>query len=130
MDALALRTVARLRASTTTRVLAAAVIASFLARFWTVPESRGWLLLIAATLCWMADVVPDYVVALGVVVVWEVAGVGPSDRGPCGSRRRCAGARRSSPTTWSPSAWSSSGTWPGSIRAHRASPDSPPRSGS
>lgn len=60
------------------RLLAAAVIASFGAQFWSAPESRGVLLLIAAMLCWILDVVPDYVVALGVVVVWNVAGIGPS----------------------------------------------------
>jgi di/tricarboxylate transporter len=66
------------RASLALRFLAAAVSASFVAQFWAEPASRGWLLLIAATLCWIADVVPDYVVALGMVVVWNVAGIGPS----------------------------------------------------
>ena len=30
-------------------------------------------------LCWTLDVLPDYVVALGVIVVWNVAAIGPSD---------------------------------------------------
>ena len=42
------------------------------------PESRGSVLLIAAILCWILDVLPDYVVALGVIVVWNVAAIGPS----------------------------------------------------
>jgi di/tricarboxylate transporter len=29
-------------------------------------------------LCWTLDVLPDYVVALGVIVVWNVAAIGPS----------------------------------------------------
>jgi di/tricarboxylate transporter len=53
-------------------------IASFAAHFWATPESRGSVLLIAAILCWMLDVLPDYVVALGVIVVWNVAAIGPS----------------------------------------------------
>jgi divalent anion:Na+ symporter, DASS family len=48
------------------------------ADFWTAPELRGSLLLIAATLCWTLNVLPDYVVALGVIVVWNVAGIGPT----------------------------------------------------
>jgi len=46
--------------------------------FWTVPEARGTVLLIAAMLWWSLDLVPDYVVALGVIVVWNVAAIGPS----------------------------------------------------
>jgi len=48
------------------------------ADFWATPESRGSVLLIAAMLCWTLDVLPDYVVALGVIVVWNVAAIGPS----------------------------------------------------
>ena len=53
-------------------------IAAFAAHFWVTPETRGSVLLIAAILCWTLDVLPDYVVALGVVVVWNVAAIGPS----------------------------------------------------
>ena len=53
-------------------------IAAFAAHFWATPETRGSVLLIAAILCWTLDVLPDYVVALGVVVVWNVAAIGPS----------------------------------------------------
>ena len=34
--------------------------------------------MLAAMLCWTLDVLPDYVVALGVIVVWNVAAIGPS----------------------------------------------------
>ena len=47
------------------------------ADFWATPELRGSLLLIAATLCWTLDVLPDYVVALGVIVVLERSGDRP-----------------------------------------------------
>jgi hypothetical protein len=63
----------------TVRLLAIGAIAPLAAHFWMTPESRGILLLIAALLCWTLDVIPDYVVALGVIVVWNVAGVGPSE---------------------------------------------------
>jgi di/tricarboxylate transporter len=53
-------------------------IAAFAAHFWATPETRGSVLLIAAILCWALDVLPDYVVALGVIVVWNVAAIGPS----------------------------------------------------
>ncbi len=53
-------------------------IAPFAAHVWATPQSRGSVLLIAALLCWTLDVLPDYVVALGVIVVWNVAAIGPS----------------------------------------------------
>ncbi len=53
-------------------------IVPYAADFWATPESRGSVLLIAAMLCWTLDVLPDYVVALGVIVVWNVAAIGPS----------------------------------------------------
>jgi di/tricarboxylate transporter len=62
----------------TLRLLAVAAAAPVAVHFWTTPQSRGSVLLIAAMLCWMLDVLPDYVVALGVIVVWNVAGIGPS----------------------------------------------------
>jgi di/tricarboxylate transporter len=59
-------------------MLAVISIAPFAAHAWATPESRGAILLIAAMLCWTLDVIPDYVVALGVIVVWNVAAIGPS----------------------------------------------------
>jgi divalent anion:Na+ symporter, DASS family len=58
--------------------LVAIALVPFVAYFWAMPDSRGSILLIAATLCWVLDVLPDYVVALGVIVVWNVAAIGPS----------------------------------------------------
>jgi len=46
--------------------------------FWADPEARGVVLLIGAMVWWALDVLPDYVVALGVIVVWNVAAIGPS----------------------------------------------------
>src|SRR4029450_9393777 len=46
--------------------------------FWADPEARGVVLLIGAMVWWTLDVLPDYVVALGVIVVWNVAAIGPS----------------------------------------------------
>jgi di/tricarboxylate transporter len=60
------------------RVLMVAALAPVATHFWTTPQSRGSVLLIAAMLCWTLDLLPDYVVALGVIVVWNVAGIGPS----------------------------------------------------
>ena len=60
------------------RLLAVASIAPLVAYFWARPESRGSVLLIGAILCWTLDVLPDYVVALGVIVVWNIAAIGPS----------------------------------------------------
>jgi di/tricarboxylate transporter len=60
------------------RFLAAAAIVALGTAFWRAPGSRGLLLLLAAMVCWILDVVPDYVVALGIVVVWNAAGIGPS----------------------------------------------------
>jgi di/tricarboxylate transporter len=65
------------RLSQASRLLAAMAMVAFGMHFWTTPESRGPLLLVAAVLCWTFDVIPDYVVALGVVVVWNLAAVGP-----------------------------------------------------
>jgi divalent anion:Na+ symporter, DASS family len=67
----------RVRLSQASRLLAAMAMVAFGMHFWTTPESRGPLLLVAAVLCWTFDVIPDYVVALGVVVVWNLAAVGP-----------------------------------------------------
>ena len=60
------------------RLLAVASIAPLVAYFWARPESRGSVLLIGADLCWTLDVLPDYIVALGVIVVWNIAAIGPS----------------------------------------------------
>ena len=60
------------------RLLAVASIAPLVAYFWARPESRGSVLLIGAVLCWTLDVLPDYVVALGVIVVWNIFAIGPS----------------------------------------------------
>lgn len=60
------------------RVLALVATAALAAHFWETPESRAPVLMIAATVLWALDVVPDYVVALGVVVVWNIGKVGPS----------------------------------------------------
>ena len=62
----------------TVRLVAVGSVAPLAAHFLTTPESRGLVLLIAAMLCWTLDAIPDYVVALGVIVVWNVAGIGPS----------------------------------------------------
>ena len=60
------------------RLLAVVSIAPLVAYFWANPESRGSVLLIGAILFWALDVLPDYVVALGVIVVWNIAAIGPS----------------------------------------------------
>lgn len=60
------------------RLLLAAASVPVAVHFWAVPEARGSVLLIAAMLWWSLDLVPDYVVALGVIVVWNVAAIGPS----------------------------------------------------
>ena len=60
------------------RVAAAAAIALLAAQFWASPPSRALVVLIGAVLLWTLDVLPDYVVALGVLVTWNVAGIGPS----------------------------------------------------
>ncbi|HKW95479.1 MAG TPA: SLC13 family permease [Methylomirabilota bacterium] len=60
------------------KLLLAAAIAPVVAHLWATSESRGAILLVAAALCWTLDVVPDHVVALGVIVVWNVAALGPS----------------------------------------------------
>ena len=60
------------------RVLLVVSAVPIAAHFWSVPDARGPVLLSAATLCWMLDFVPDYVVALGLLVVWNVAAIGPS----------------------------------------------------
>jgi divalent anion:Na+ symporter, DASS family len=72
------RVVDRLRVGPAARLLLVLATAPIAAYFWARPESRGSVLLIAAMLCWTLDVLPDYVVALGVVVVWNVAAIGPS----------------------------------------------------
>ncbi len=64
--------------TSTARLLAVISIAPLAARLLATPESRASVLLIAAVLCWILDVLPDYVVALGVIVVWNVAAIGPS----------------------------------------------------
>jgi len=68
----------RLRAVPAARLLAIVALMPFAAHFWATPEARGAVLLVAAMVCWTLDVVPDYVVALGVIVVWNVAAIGPS----------------------------------------------------
>jgi di/tricarboxylate transporter len=68
----------RLSATQAARLLAVVSIVPLVAHFWTTPEARGAVLLVSAILCWTVDVLPDYVVALGVIVVWNVAGIGPS----------------------------------------------------
>lgn len=60
------------------KLLLAASTVPIVAHLWATAESRGSMLLIAAALCWTLDVVPDHVVALGVIVVWNVAAIGPS----------------------------------------------------
>jgi len=72
------RVVERLRMARAARVLVAASTAPIAAYFWGTPEWRGAILLIAAMLWWTIDLVPDYVVALGLIVGWNVAGIGPS----------------------------------------------------
>jgi len=72
------RTVDRLRVAPAARVLVAILALPVAAHYWAVPEWRGSVLLVAAMLCWTLDIVPDYVVALGVIVVWNVAAIGPS----------------------------------------------------
>ena len=68
----------RLSIQPAARLLALASIAPLAAHFWARPDTRGSILLLGAILCWTLDVLPDYVVALGVIVVWNVAGIGPS----------------------------------------------------
>jgi len=68
----------RVRMGPAGRLLAMASIAALAAHFWVRPESRGSVLLIGAILCWTLDVLPDYVVALGVIVVWNIFAIGPS----------------------------------------------------
>ena len=60
------------------RLFAVVSTAPLVAYFWAYPESRGSVLLIGATLFWALDVIPDYAVALGVIVVWNIAAIGPS----------------------------------------------------
>ena len=72
------RIVDRLSIRPAARLLAVASLALLAAHFWARPESRGADLLIGAILCWTLDVLPDYVVALGVIVVWNIAAIGPS----------------------------------------------------
>ena len=72
------RIVDRLSIRPAARLLALASIALLAAHFWARPESRGSVLLLGAILCWTLDVLPDYVVALGVIVVWNIAAIGPS----------------------------------------------------
>jgi len=60
------------------KLLLAASIAPIVAHLLATRESRGAILLVAAALCWTLDVVPDHVVALGLIVVWNVAAIGPS----------------------------------------------------
>ena len=62
----------------TARTVAMLPIAALVASFWLPPQARAWMLLLGAILFWALDVFPDYVVALGVIVVWNVAGIGPS----------------------------------------------------
>jgi len=68
----------RLSATHGARLLAVVSIAPLVAYFWANPESRGSVLLIGAILFWALDVLPDYVVALAVIVVWNIAAIGPS----------------------------------------------------
>jgi di/tricarboxylate transporter len=80
MDELAItpwRLSARVKPSQAARLLAAMAMVALGVHFWTAPEWRGPLLLLAAILGWTFDVLPDYVVALGVIVVWNVAAIGP-----------------------------------------------------
>jgi di/tricarboxylate transporter len=60
------------------RLLLALSTAPVAVHFWAEPELRGPVLLLAAVLCWALDIVPDYVVGLGVIIVWNVAAIGPS----------------------------------------------------
>ena len=68
----------RLQMARAARILVGASTAPIVAYFWAVPEWRGAALLLAVMLWWTIDLVPDYVVALGLIVVWNVAGIGPS----------------------------------------------------
>ena len=43
---------------------------------WAMPNWRAPLLLITAVALWMVEIVPDFVVALGLVVAWNIGGVG------------------------------------------------------
>jgi di/tricarboxylate transporter len=72
------RAAARPRIATLARLVVAGAALPVGAHLWATPEWRGAVLLLAAVLCWTLDVVPDYVVALGVLVVWNAAGIGPS----------------------------------------------------
>jgi di/tricarboxylate transporter len=60
------------------RMLALLPLGPLAAYFWVEPQARGAVLLVGAILFWTLDVLPDYVVALGVIVVWNMAGIGPS----------------------------------------------------
>ena len=60
------------------RVLALIVSTPFAAHSWTHPESRALVLVLGAILLWTLDVLPDFVVALGLIAAWNIAAVGPS----------------------------------------------------
>jgi len=60
------------------RMLALLPLGPLAAYFWVQPQARGAVLLVGAILFWAFDVLPDYVVALGVIVIWNIAGIGPS----------------------------------------------------
>ena len=72
------RLVDRVNLARVARTVAVVGIAAVAAHFWPNPDARGAVLLLGAVLFWTLDVLPDYVVALGVIVVWNVAGIGPS----------------------------------------------------
>lgn len=59
------------------RLLMLTLAAPLVVHVWATPELRAPLLLIAAVVFWTLDVLPDYVVALGLIVAWNVGGVGP-----------------------------------------------------